>query len=75
MESRNEVTSLKLEIEDLEDRIAPGVIILTTGVLSPQGTNTVVGPSAATPGALTAINAIMTQGPGSIANVDFALVC
>ena len=67
--------SLKLEIEDLEERIAPGIITLTTGLLSPQGTNTVVGPAAATPGALTAITAVMTQGPGEIANIDFALVC
>ncbi len=67
--------TLKLEIEDLEERIAPGIITLTVGINSPQGTHTVVGPAAATPGALTAINAIMTQGPGSLANIDFALMC
>ncbi len=67
--------SLKLEIEDLEERIAPGVPVLTVGILSPQGTHTVVGPAAAAGGAATAFNAIMTQGPGNIANVDFAFVC
>ena len=37
MESRNEQPkSLKLEIEDLEERIAPGVV-LTVGLNSPQG--------------------------------------
>ena len=72
---RNEVTSLKLEIEDLEERIAPSIITLTVGLNSPQGTHTVVGPAAATPGALTAITAIMTQGPGDIANIDFVVVC
>ena len=43
---------------------------LTTGILSPQGTHTVVGPAEATGGAATAFTAITTQGPGNIANVD-----
>ena len=52
---------LKLEIEDLEERIAPGVV-LTTGLLSPQGTNTVVGPAQATGGAVTAFTAVAGAG-------------
>ena len=67
--------SLKLEIEDLEERIAPGIATLTVGILSPQGTHTVVGPAAATGGAVTAFTAIMTQGPGDIANVDIDITC
>ena len=61
--------SLKLEIEDLEERIAPGVTLLV-GILSPQGTHTVFGPGAAAGGAETAFTAITVQGPGNIANVD-----
>ncbi len=75
MESRKEqVKSLKLEIEDLEERIAPGVPVLTVGLLSPEGTNTVVGPAAAAGGAATAFAAITGAGV-DIANVDFAFVC
>ena len=65
---------LKLEIEDLEERIAPSVPVLTTGILSPQGTNTVVGPAAAAGGAATAFANITGAGV-DIANVDFAFVC
>ena len=61
--------SLKLEIEDLEERIAP-TLTLTVGILSPEGTHTVQGPAQATGGAVTAFTAIATQGPGDIANVD-----
>ena len=61
--------SLKLEIEDLEERIAPGVTLLV-GILSPQGTHTVFGPGAAAGGAETAFTAIMTKGPVELANID-----
>ncbi len=66
--------TLKLEIEDLEERIAPGMPVLTVGILSPQGTHTVVGPAAAAGGAATAFAAITGAGV-EIANVDFAFVC
>ena len=66
--------SLKLEIEDLEERIAPGVT-LTVGILSPQGGMDVVGPGQATDGAITAFTAISTQGPGDIANIDVSFTC
>ena len=66
--------SLKLEIEDLEERIAPGVT-LTVGILSPQGGMDVVGPAAATGGAITAFTAISVQGPGDIANIDVDFSC
>ncbi len=46
---------------------------LTVGILSPQGTHTVVGPAEATGGAVTAFTAIQTQGPGDIANIDVNL--
>ncbi len=63
--------SLKLEIEDLEERIAPGVT-LTVGIISAAGPMDVVGPAAATGGAVTAFTAITTMGPGNIANIDAA---
>jgi hypothetical protein len=40
-------------------------VSVTTGLNSPEGTNTVEIPSAATPGALNAIGQIATSGPGS----------
>ncbi len=74
MEEAGMTKSLKLEIEDLEERIAPSVAILTVGILSPQGTHTVVGPAEAAGGAATAVAAITGAGV-EIANVDFAFVC
>ncbi len=71
---RNEVTSLKLEIEDLEERIAPG-LVLTTGLNSPQVTNMVVGPAEATGGAVTAFTHVVMDGPGDIANLDVSFEC
>ena len=71
---RNEVTSLKLEIEDLEERIAPGIVTLTVGLNSPQGSHTVVGPAAATDGAVNAFAHITGAGV-EIANIEFALAC
>ena len=72
MESRNEVTSLKLEIEDLEERIAP-TVTLTVGILSPEGAHTVVGPAEATGGAVTAFTNVSAHT--TIANVDVSFVC
>ena len=67
--------SLKLEIEDLEERIAPG-LVLTTGLNSPEGTNTVNGPAAATGGAVTAFTQVSANVPnGDIANLDVAFAC
>jgi len=66
--------SITLEIEDLEERIAPGVV-LTVGLNSPEGSHTVAGPAAATGGAITAFTTISTQGPGDIANVDVSFDC
>ncbi len=43
---------------------------LTTGLNSPQGTNTVVGPDEATGGAVTAFTHVVEDGPGDIANID-----
>ena len=60
--------SLKLEIEDLEERIAPGVT-LTVGIISAAGEMTVAGPDAATGGAVTAFTAVTGAGV-EIANVD-----
>ncbi len=60
--------SLKLEIEDLEERIAPGVT-LTVGIISAAGPMDVVGPAAATGGAVTAFTAITNAGV-VIDNVD-----
>ena len=66
--------SLKLEIEDLEERIAPG-IVLTTGLNSPQGTNVVNGPAAAAGGATIAFTHVTLDGPGDIANLEVSLAC
>jgi hypothetical protein len=74
MEEEGMSKFLKLEIEDLEERIAPG-LTLTVGLNSPQGTHTVVGPDAATGGAVTAFTAVSTSGPGDIANIDVNFVC
>lgn len=60
--------SLELKIEDLEERIAPGLPVLTT-----PGGNTVVGPAAALEGASTAVAAI--TGAGVDTPLDFAVVC
>ncbi len=74
MEEEDMTKSLRLEIEDLEERIAPGVV-LTVGLNSPNGPHTVNGPAAATGGAVTAFTAVSTMGPGTIANVDVGFVC
>ena len=67
--------SLKLEIEDLEERIAPGVT-LTVGIISAAGTTDIAGPSAATGGAVTAFTAITgPPNPVVIANIDVAFGC
>jgi hypothetical protein len=42
---------------------------LTTGLNSPQGTNTVVLPDSATPGAVNAVTQVVTKGPGSLSNI------
>lgn len=63
-----QVKSLKLEIEDLEERIAPGVT-LTVGLLSPEGSTTVAGPDAATGGAITAFTQVTGAGV-EIDNID-----
>ena len=65
--------SLKLEIEDLEERIAPGVV-LTVGLNSPQGSHTVVGPAAATGGAITAFTHV-TQNGVMIDNIEVSFAC
>ncbi len=67
--------SLKLEIEDLEERIAPG-LVLTTGLNSPDGIggNTVNGPAAATGGAVTAFTAVTGAGV-VIDNIDVTITC
>ncbi len=70
---RNEVTSLKLEIEDLEERIAPG-LVLTVGLNSPQGSHTVVGPDAAIGGAVTAFTHVTANGV-MIDNIDVNFSC
>ncbi len=61
--------SLKLEIEDLEERIAPGVslIIAAAGI-------TVDGPAAATGGAVTAFTAVTDAGV-EIDNIDVSFEC
>ncbi len=64
--------SLKLEIEDLEERIAPGVT-LTVGLLSPQGSMDVVGPAQATGGAITAFTNVSAHT--TIANIDVSFAC
>jgi len=42
---------------------------LTTGLNSPEGTNTVVLPESATPGAANAVTQVITKGPGSLSNI------
>ena len=67
--------SLKLEIEDLEERIAPG-LVLTVGLNSPEGSHTVNGPAAATDGAIKAFTQVVSHVPGGdIANLDVAFTC
>ena len=68
MEEAGMTKSLKLEIEDLEERIAPGVT-LTVGIISAAGPMDVVGPAAATGGAVIAFTNITGAGV-EIANVD-----
>ena len=67
--------SLKLEIEDLEERIAPG-LVLTVGLNSPEGSHTVNGPAQATGGAVIAFTAV-TSPPHvvMIDNIDVAFTC
>ncbi len=67
--------SLKLEIEDLEERIAP-TVVLTVGLNSPEGSTTVNGPAEATGGAVTAFTAV-TSPPAEVMidNVDVAFTC
>ncbi len=66
--------SLRLEIEDLEERIAPGVT-LTTGLINDAAPDhTVVGPDAATGGAVTAFTAVTGAGV-EIDNIEVSLVC
>ena len=65
--------SLKLEIEDLEERIAPG-LVLTVGLNSPEGSHTVSGPAAATGGAVTAFTQVTDAGV-EIDNVDVSFTC
>ena len=65
MESRR---SLELKIEDLEERIAPGLPVLTT-----PGGNVVVGPAAALGGAGTAVAALEAAGVDT--PLEFAVVC
>ncbi len=51
-------------------------LTLTTGLLSPQGTNVVSGPAEATGGAVTAFTAITGDPqPVIIENVDITFVC
>ncbi len=66
---RNEVTSLKLEIEDLEERIAPGIATLT---IIAAGID-VVGPAQATGGAVTAFTNVSAHT--EIANIDVSIEC
>ncbi len=65
--------SLKLEIEDLEERIAPG-LTLTVGVISANGPMDVAGPAQATGGAITAFTAVTNNGV-VIDNVDVTFEC
>ncbi len=70
-----QMKSLKLEIEDLEERIAPGVT-LTVGIISAAGPMVVDGPAQATGGAVTAFTAITGDpNPITIANVDANFIC
>ena len=61
--------SLKLEIEDLEERIAPGVAVLT---IVAAGID-VVGPTEATGGAVTAFTNVSAHT--TIDNIDVSFVC
>ena len=65
--------ALKLEIEDLEERIAPS-LTLTVGINSPEGSHTVDGPAPSTGGAVTAFTAVTGAGV-ELANVDVNIVC
>ncbi len=70
MELRNEhAKSLKLEIEDLEERIAPGIATLT---IIAAGID-VVGPAQATGGAVTAFTTVSANT--EIANIDVSFEC
>ena len=73
MEEDGMMESLELEIEDLEERIAPGVV-LTVGLNSPQGSHTVVGPAAATDGAINAFTHVTGNGV-VIDNIDVSFAC
>ncbi len=64
---------LKLEIEDLEERIAPG-LVLTVGLNSPEGAHTVNGPAQETGGAVTAFTNVTGAGV-VIDNVDVSFDC
>ena len=61
--------SLKLEIEDLEERIAPGIATLT---IIAAGID-VVGPAQATGGAVTAFTNVSAHT--EIANIDVSIEC
>ena len=74
LEEEGVTKSLKLEIEDLEERIAPSVV-LTVGLNSPQGSHTVVGPAAATGGAVNAFNHVSFINGVEIDNIDVAFNC
>ncbi len=51
-------------------------VVLTVGLNSPQGSHTVVGPAAATGGAVTAFTAITGEPqPVVIENVDIEFAC
>ena len=63
-----QVKSLKLEIEDLEERIAPGITTLT---IIAAGID-VVGPAQATGGAITAFTAVTGAGV-EIDNIDVTI--
>ncbi len=69
MEKEAMTKSLKLEIEDLEERIAPGIATLT---IIEAGID-VVGPAEATFGAGTAFGNVSANT--EIANLDVAIEC
>ena len=73
LEEEGMAKSLKLEIEDLEERIAPG-LVLTVGLNSPEGSHTVNGPAAATGGAVNAFTHVTGAGV-EIDNIDVSFVC
>ncbi len=50
--------------------VSADTVELEVGILSPEGSHTVVGPAEATGGAVTAFTAITDKGPGDLANVD-----